>query len=460
MPNPSKPGDVIPEDVIKDLRKSEATKVKVAITDIDGVLRGKVMHIDKFISAVESGFGFCNVVFGWDVADVCLDNVAYTGWHSGYPDAKVNLDLSTYRRVPWDDNVPFFLGDFVDETDRPLPLCPRQLLKQILAQAEVAGLFPMIGVEFEWFNFRETPHTLAEKTGHSPEPLTPGMFGYSLHRSGLEHDYFNAIYDCMADFDVPIEGLHTETGPGVYEAAIQAGEALETADRAVLFKSGVKELANRFGFVASFMARWSDKLPGCSGHIHQSLRNADGVNLFHDADDSLRMSRTFRSYLAGQMRCLPEILPLFAPTVNSYKRLVPGYWAPTSVTWGRDNRTVCVRVIPGSEKSTRMELRVGGADINPYLAVAAAIASGLYGIENGLELEEPMVKGSGYDAPGAPPLPRSLDEAAERMGKSKIARELFGDCFVDHYVNTRRWEWREYQKAVTDWELKRYFEII
>ena len=449
-----------PEDVIKQIRRSEATKVKVAITDLDGVLRGKIIHVDKFLSAAESGFGFCNVVFGWDSSDQAYDNVEYTGWHTGYPDAKVNLDLSTYRTIPWDQQMPFFLGDFVDDQDRPLPICPRQLLKQILAQAEVAGMYPMVGVEFEWFNFRETAQSLSQKGFSSPEPLTPGMFGYSLLRSGQEREFFNALYDHMRDFDVPIEGIHTETGPGVYEAAIAAAEALEAADRAVLFKAGAKEIANRFGFTASFMARWHTQLPGCSGHIHQSLRNAENVNLFYDAADPLKMSSIFKSYLAGQMRCLPEILPLFAPTVNSYKRLVEGYWAPTRVTWGKDNRTVCMRVIPGSEKSTRLELRVGGADINPYLAVAAAIAAGLYGIENKLELTEPMVQGSGYQARDAKLLPRNLDEAAEAFHRSPVARELFGDRFVDHFAATRQWEWRQYQKAVTDWELKRYFEII
>ena len=449
-----------PEDVIKQIRRSEASKVKVAVTDLDGVLRGRFIHVDKFLAAAESGIGFCNVVFGWDLADRCYDNVEYTGRHTGYPDAKVNLDLSTYRLVPWDGNVPFVLGDFVDESDRPLPICPRQLLKQIVAQVEIAGLFPVVGLEFEWFNFRETPQTLAAKQGIAPEPLTPGMFGYSLLRSGYERDYFNAIYDQLRDFDVPIEGFHTETGPGVYEAAIVADDALEAADRAVLLKSGVKEIANRFGFVASFMARPNAQLPGCSGHIHQSLRSGDGVNVFYDGNDPLKMSPLFKSYLAGQMHCLPDILPLFAPNVNSYKRLVEGYWAPTRVTWGKDNRTVCMRVIPGSEKATRLELRVGGADINPYLAVAAAIAAGLYGIENKLTLDAPAVEGSAYQVREAVGLARDLRSATDRFHSSRIARELFGDKFVDHFAATRDWEWREYQRAVTDWELRRYFEII
>jgi glutamine synthetase len=448
------------EDVIKQIRKSDAHKIKVAVTDLDGVLRGKYVHVDKFLSAAESGFGFCNVVFGWDSSDACYDNVAYTGWHTGYPDAKVNLDLSTFRNVPWDNNVPFFLGDFVDDTDRPLPICPRQLLKQIIAQAEVAGLFPIVGLEFEWFNFRETPQSLAAKGFAKLEPLTPGMFGYSLLRSGNERTFFNELFDETKAFNVPLEGLHTETGPGVYEAAIACADALESADRAVLFKSAAKELAARHGYTASFMARWNTQLPGCSGHIHQSLKNAAGTNLFYDAGDPLRMSKLFKHYLAGQIKCLPEILPLFAPTVNSYKRLVEGYWAPTRTTWGKDNRTVCMRVIPGSDKSTRLETRLGGADINPYLGVAAALAAGLYGIENKLPLTDPMVEGNGYENKSATRLSRNLDEATEKFHASKIARELFGDKFVDHFANTRRWEWRQYQQSVTDWELKRYFEII
>jgi glutamine synthetase len=190
------------------------------------------------------------------------------------------------------------------------------------------------------------------------------------------------------------------------------------------------------------------------------LRDESGTNVFYDKNDPHKMSDTFRHYLAGVMHCLPEILPMLAPTVNSYKRLVEGYWAPTSVTWGIDNRTVALRVIPGSPKSTRLELRVGGSDINAYLGVAATLAAGLYGIENKLELKDAPVKGNGYAVEGAVKLPGDLYHAATKMKESTIAKELFGAEFVEHFANTRLWEWRESQKAVTDWELKRYFEII
>lgn len=449
-----------PVDVLNEIRASGATKVKVAVTDIDGVLRGKYLHIDKFLSSIDSGFGFCSVVLGWDSSDVCYDNVKFTGWHTGYPDAKAVLDLSTYRTVPWDNNVPFVLADFVDANDQPLSICPRQLLRKVIKEADAAGFEAMIGIEFEWFNFRETPQSLQVKGFADLEPLTPGMYGYSLLRSGLEGDFFNDIFDLLREFNIPIEGLHTETGPGVYEAAILAGQALETADRAVLFKSSVKELAGKYGYTASFMARWKNTLPGCSGHIHQSLKDRKGTNIFYDAADPLKMSPMFKNYLAGQIKYLPEILPMFAPTINSYKRLVEGYWAPTRANWGCDNRTTCLRVIPGSVKSTRLETRLGGADINPYLAVSAAMAAGLMGIKEKLPLTAKMVAGNGYQNTEGVRFSTNLSEAAELFHQSKAARTMFGDDFVDHYANTRRWEWREYQKAVTDWELRRYFEII
>ncbi len=449
-----------PADVINEIRSLHVPKVKVAVTDVDGILRGKYLLKEKFLKAAEGGMGFCNVVLGWDCNDQVYDNTTYTGWHTGYPDAAVRLDLSTYRRVPWDNQVPFFLGEFVDGKGAPLGVCPRQLVKRAIGRAKSAGFEPQIGVEYEWFNFRETPQTLDQKNHQSPEPLTPGMFGYSILRSSLNRPFFNALMDQMLDFRIPIEGLHTETGPGVIEAALLYSEALEAADRAVLFKTAVKEIAYQHQILPSFMARWNTKLPGSGGHIHQSLLNTDGTNAFFDDKDPNKMSAIFKSYLAGQMHCLPEILPLFAPNVNSFKRLVEGYWAPTRVLWAIDNRSAAFRVIPGGKNGTRLETRVGGADINAYLAVGAAIASGMYGIENKLTLKDEPVTGNAYKVEKGVRLPKNLLEATEKFERSAIARELFGAEFVEHFAKSREWEWRQSQQAVTDWELKRYFEII
>ncbi len=447
-------------NIVEALRKSTIGKVKVAVADIDGILRGKYLHRDKFFSAVESGFGFCDVVLGWDSGDQCYDNTKLTGWHHGFPDALARIDVGTYRTVPWDGGVPFFLGNFVTADGKAHPLCPRQTLKRVLKRGEKLGFTAMVGAEYEFFNFAETPQTWAEKKGVGPTPVSPGMFGYSLLRANLNRDYFNALMDEMALFGVPIEGLHTETGPGVYEAALVYSEALEAADRAILFKAGAKEIGARFGIMPSFMAKWSAQYPGCSGHLHQSL--SDGSkNLFHDAKGRHGgMSKLFESYLAGQVAGLMELAPMYWPTINSYKRLVDGFWAPVKPTWGVDNRTASFRVIAGSPKSTRLETRCPGADMNPYLAAAAVIAAGLNGIEKGMRLTAKPITGTNQGAENVARAPRTLIETTRVFRESKLARDWFGDDFVDHFAATREWEWRQWLDAVTDWELKRYFEII
>ncbi|MBA2962489.1 MULTISPECIES: glutamine synthetase family protein [Ramlibacter] len=448
-----------PHPALAALKKDGATKVKVAVSDIDGVLRGKYLHIDKFEGAADGGFGFCDVVFGWDMLDTCYDNTSVTGWQHGYPDALARIDLGTARHVPWDGNVPFFLGEFVSADGAPHPVCPRQTLKRVLARADKLGFAPMTGMEFEWFNFRETPQTWAAKRGQPPDPITPGMFGYSLLRMADNPGFFNALMDEMLAFNVPIEGLHTETGPGVMEVALGFSTALEQADRAILFKTGAREIGKRFGIMPSFMAKWSQQYPGCSGHIHQSL--SDGkTNLFFGADNPRRMSPLFESYLAGQVACLMEFAPLFWPTINSYKRLVDGFWAPVKPSWGIDNRTASFRVIAGSPKATRLETRCPGADVNPYLAMAAVIAAGLHGVEQGLKLTAPPITGTNQGAEDIPRAPRSLIETTRVFRNSAIARDWLGDTFVDHFAATREWEWRQWQDGVTDWELRRYFEII
>lgn len=447
-------------DALERLRRAAPAKVKVAVADIDGILRGKYLDPEKFCSAAEGALSFCDVVLGWDSGDQTYDNAQLTGWHTGYPDALVRIDLATQRNVPWDGDVPFFLGDFVLADGAPHPACPRQLLKGVLARAERMGFTAMVGAEYEFFNFRETPATWAAKNGQPPEPITPGMFGYSLLRMNANREYFNALMDECKRFGIPIEGLHTETGPGVYEAAIQFSTALEACDRALLFKTAAKEIGARFGIMPSFMAKWSERYPGCSGHLHQSL--SDGKkNLFHDPKGRHGgMSKLFESYLAGQVKYLMELAPMYWPTVNSYKRLVDGFWAPVKPTWGVDNRTASFRVLPGSPKATRLETRCPGADMNPYLAAAAVLAAGLAGIEQKLKLESPPVTGTNVGAEDIPRAPRTLMETTRIFRDSGFAREWFGDAFVDHYAATRDWEWRQSLDVVTDWERRRYFEII
>ena len=444
-------------EIIEYVKQHPSGKVKIAFTDIDGILRGKYISTGKFLSVCESTTGFCDVIFGWDAGDVAYDNSQFTGWHTGYPDAPAKIDLTAFRKIPWENDVPFFIGDFIDAEGQPSAVCPRQLLKKVLAEAEALGYTPFFSQEFEWYNFAESPQSANEKGFRNLLPLTPGMFGYSVLRSTLKNSFFSDLFAHLKKFDVPLEGLHTETGPGTYEAAITHSGVLEAADRAVLFKTAVKEIAYKHDIMASFMAKINENLPGCGGHVHQSLWKKD-ENVFYDVRE--KASEVMKQYIAGQLFCLPHILPMFAPTINSYKRLVEGAWAPTTITWGFDNRTVALRVLAGSKNSCRLETRVVGADVNPYLAMAACLASGLYGIKNKLELKQPATVGNGYRDYSNGTLPHTLAEATSAMKSSSMSREIFGEGFVEHFVATREWEWKQHLKAVTDWEYKRYFEII
>jgi len=432
--------------------------VKVGATDIDGILRGKYMSRAKFLSALENGFGFCDVVLGWDCQDQLYDNVKYTGWHTAYPDAPVRILPESCRELPLENNELFFLCEFAPPAD---PVCPRALLRRVLERAGSMGFSAYAGFEYEVFFFKETPESVREKNYRNLTPMAPGWFGYSLIRNSTGADFYREMLKFCDAMDMGLEGLHEETGAGVIEAAIAFDNALASADKSVLFKTFIKVLAQHHQMMATFMAKWSRDWPGQSGHIHLSLKNKSGDPVFYDASAAHTMSETMRHFVGGQQALLPELLAMVSPTVNSYTRLIPGFWAPTDSTWGVENRTTALRVIPGSAKSQRVEYRIAAADANPYVILTAALASGLYGIEHKIE-PGPMVEGNAYAKkfPDKLALPRTLWESAQRLKKSKMAREWFGDDFVDHFSASREWEEREFRKHITDWELARYFEII
>jgi glutamine synthetase len=432
--------------------------VKVGVFDIDGVMRGKYMSRAKFISALASGYGFCDVVLGWDCQDQLYDNVKFTGWHTGYPDAPVRILPETCRPLPFEDDNLLFLSEFTGQAEQ---VCPRALLRRVIDKAAKLGFRPYAGFEYEVFFFDETPESIRAKHYRDLKPMAPGWFGYSVIRNSTAAEFYRQMLATCDAMDFGIEGLHEETGPGVIEAAIAFDGALASADKAALFKTFVKVLAQRNNMMATFMAKWSRDWPGQSGHIHLSLQDSGGNAVFHDAGQPHQMSQTMRHFVGGQQKLLPELLAMVAPTVNSYTRLIPGFWAPTDSTVGVENRTCALRVIPGSAKSQRVEYRVAAADANPYIILAAALGSGLWGIENRIE-PEPFVEGNAYDHefPEHLALQRTLWEAAQRLKQSRMAREYFGDAFVDHFAATREWEEREFRKHITDWELARYFEII
>ncbi|THC99629.1 hypothetical protein EYZ11_000896 [Aspergillus tanneri] len=466
------------------------TRVKLAGVDVDGMLRGKLICKKKFLSTVADGFGFCSVVFGWDMHDrTYYKELAISNKDNGYRDLVAVPDLSSFRRIPWENNVPFFLVSFLDpDTRQPVCACPRGLLRTALRKAEAAGYRAMAGAEYEFYQFRvpqeySSPERSASSTVaflkdnpvESLPSLTEGMFAYSLTRPIHNQDYYYGVFDACEQFNCEIEGWHTESGPGVFEAALQFGEAKEMADKAGLFKFVVKSIGTKHGITPTFMAKPREGLPGNSGHMHISLVTSDGQNAFLRSNpdpsppyaDVAHLSDLGRHFLAGVLTGLPDIMPLFAPTVNSYKRLVENFWAPVTVSWGLEHRAASIRVISpptASPKATRLEVRVPGADANPHFVLAAVVALGWRGVEKKLAIPvPPLSKGEEMGGTGdqGVRLAKSLREAtAAFMRPDSVAREVFGDAFVDHFGGTREHEARLWEDAVTDWEVRRYIETV
>ncbi|MCJ1237551.1 hypothetical protein MMC14_005538 [Varicellaria rhodocarpa] len=491
MPDTLKPKSEVTVNSLPELLWNDS-KVKIAGVDIDGILRGKLMSKKKFLSVAKDGFGFCSVVFGWDMHDqTYFKELKISNNENGYRDLIAVPDLRSFRRIPWEDDVPFFLVSFLDpDTLKPLSACPRGLLKTTAEKLGSQGLRAMAGAEYEFFQFRAPSHPnvpssernssstarfLKENPVNALPPLTEGMFGYSLTRPVHNQDYYYGIYDTCEKFKCGIEGWHTESGPGVFEAALEFGEIQQMADKASLFKYVVKSMGSKFGITPCFMAKPREGLPGNSGHMHVSIVDKSGKNLFHRGSkdenpkypDLAHLSDMGRHFLAGLLDGLPDVMPIVAPTVNSYKRLVENFWAPVTVSWGLEHRAASIRLITpptASPKATRFEVRVAGADANPFLVLSAILALGWRGVEKKLEIGVPPL-GKGEDVGGASDkgarLAKSLKEATTQfMRKESVAREVFGDEFVEHFGGTREHEIRLWDEAVTDWEVRRYIETV
>ncbi|MCG8418613.1 MAG: glutamine synthetase family protein [Proteobacteria bacterium] len=457
-------GQLSANEIIQELKERGSRRIKLGITDTDGVLRGKYLALDKFESVAASSAGFCDCIFGWDVDDQLYDNGRFSSWDKGFPDTPYRIDLDTIRTLPYEDNVAFFLAELVPpEGDEFHPICPRNVLSRVVKKAVESGFTPTMAFEYEFFLFDENPHSVREKGYRNLKSFTPGNFGYSVLRNSVHSDLHEDLLDFCEAMEMPLEGYHTETGPGVMEAALQRADRIEGADRAVLFKTFSKVYFQRQDLMPTFMAKWSPDYPGQSGHLHLSLADPAGESSFFDRGGIATMSKTMEHFVAGMVTYMREVCAMVAPTINSYTRLVKGAWAPTTATWGVDNRTCAVRVIPGTPGSQRVEYRLAGAEGNPYLVAAAALASGLAGIEEKLELIPP-VKGNAYQVEESVPperqLPATLRQATAAFTASELSRNSFGDEFVEHYAATRDWETREFERAITDWELARYFEII
>ena len=444
--------------------------VKIGTPDIEGVFRGKRVAAHHFLNSLEDGFGQCDVLFGWDIAENVLPNLKVSNWEHGFADIVLRPDLSTFSVVPWEENVASCVCDTWTEHGDPLTVSPRYVLSKVVDRAKSMGYTAFAASELEFRFFREDQMSLRAKDfGPNLTPLNPGMNCYSISQSSADDHLLSRVARMMRDFGIEIEGYNREHGPGMYEMNLRYAPALTAADNTMLFKTSVKEICHQENLTACFMAKWNDQEDGSSGHSHMSLWDISGDrNLFWEQDAEGHMSTLMRQFLAGVLDKLPEFMAVYAPVINSYKRYIEGTWAPLNTTWGLENRTCSIRIINSGKRAIRVENRVPGADANFYLVFAATLASGLYGIERKLELP-PSLDGNAYDQATISQaaernhirsLARNLTTATDMLERSEIAKEYLGEEFIEHYVATRRWEIKEYEKAVTNWDRRRYLELI
>jgi glutamine synthetase len=456
---------------VKSLIEEEAIEyIKIGAPDMEGVYRGKRVASRFFLDSLEDGFAQCDVLFGWDIAENVLPDLKVSNWQRGFADFVMKPDLTTFSLVPWEQGVASCICDLSTEQGEPVVVSPRYVLNMVIERARSLGFEPMAAAELECRYFRETQVSLREKDfGPNLTPLNPGMNCYAISQASADDHLIGHVARMMRAYGIEIEGYNREHGPGMYEMNIRYTDALTAADRTMLFKSGIKEICHQLGYTVSFMAKWNDQEDGSSGHSHISLwdRNRER-NLFWEEAAEAHMSPVMRQFMAGVVRKMPEFMAFYAPVINSYKRYIEGTWAPLNTTWGMDNRTCAVRVINNGKRAIRIENRVPGSDANFYLVFAATLASGLYGIEHKLELPA-RLDGNAYDAAtvvkareegSISPLARNLTTATDLLERSAVAREYLGEDFVEHFVATRRWEVKEYERAVTNWERRRYLELI
>ncbi|MER5221043.1 glutamine synthetase family protein [Streptomyces flaveus] len=450
------------ESISEFIKKNGIHTFKIGAVDLDGLWRGKRISSEYFLNGVwRDGTFLCNILFGWDLQDEPITELAYTGAHTGFPDINLRPDLSTLSVVPWEPGTASVICDVFERDGQSLDLSPRNVLKSVADRSKALGYQPIAAYEFEFYLFQGTARQLAGRGWRDLETLSEGHHTYSVYRDTGTEFIIGEVRRQLAEYGISIEASNSEHGPGQFEVNIHYSDAVKAADNAMLFKHTVKELAARHGLTASFMAKVNPAWAGSSGHMHQSLLSPDGTPAFANPSDPGRLSDVGNGYLAGLVEHAADLTAIYLPNINSYKRTSAGDWAPTGVSWGLDNRTVAIRSIPGSGGSARIENRIAGADANPYLVIAASLAAGLDGIEQGISLP-PAVEGDGYTLPPTRSnlLPTTLSSAIDQFEASVFARKAFGDRFVDHYADLRRWEVKKFASAVTEWEIARYLEHI
>jgi glutamine synthetase len=428
--------------------------VVLAIVDLQGRLQGKRFDAQYFVDEVVAhGTEGCNYLLAVDVDMNTVGGYSMSSWESGYGDLVMAPDFATLRRVPWQPGTALLIGDAQWHDGSPIVQSPRQILRKQLDRLAERGWQAMVGTELEFILFDDTYESAWTKRYEGLTPSNQYNVDYSILGTSRVEPLLRAIRLGMRDAGLQVESAKGECNAGQHEIAFKFDEALKTCDNHSVYKNGAKEIAAQHGSALTFMAKYNER-EGNSCHIHLSLRGTDGTPVFA-GDRPGGVSALFEHFLAGQIAGMRELSYFFAPNINSYKRYQAGSFAPTAVMWGHDNRTTALRVV-GHGPSLRFENRVPGGDVNPYLAVAAMIAAGLYGLEHELPLEEPFA-GNAYES-DAPRVPSTLQEAADLLAHSALARESLGGDVVDHYANTARIELTAFNAAVTDWERIRSFE--
>ena len=451
-------GKLTLEELRAAVASGEIDTVLAAQIDMQGRLMGKRFHAEFFCESAYKETHSCNYLQATDMEMNTVEGFKSTSWEAGYGDYTMKPDLSTLRRIPWLEGTALVLCDMFDHhTHEEVPHSPRAILKKQVARLEAMGMKAFMATELEFFLFKQSYEEAHAQGYRNLDVISPYNEDYHIFQTTKEEGVMRAIRNGLNGADIPVENSKGEADAGQEEINVRYAEALTMADRHVLIKNGCKEIAWAKGHAISFLAKWHYDHAGNSSHVHQSLWSLDGTPLFFDPDAKYGMSELMQNYVAGLLAHADEITCFLAPYINSYKRFVAGTFAPTKSVWSMDNRTAGFRVCGDDTKAVRVECRIGGADLNPYLAMAALLAAGIDGIEKKMALE-PEFKGDAYGGTDVREIPATLREATTALDGSTMLRSAFGDEVIDHYVHAARWEQIEYDRRVTDWEVNRGFE--
>lgn len=434
--------------------------VATVFTDLYGRLLGKRLDIDFFLENYEHGIGACTYLLSTDMPMNTLDDFEFSNWQTGNGDMLLLPDLNTLRIADWLDSTVIVICDVIDEHTRELvPIAPRSLLKAQIKRLAEHDLTAKAGSELEYYTFEKSYLENQQQNYQALEPVGLVAEDYHMLQGTREEFFHGRIRRHLKASGIPVENSKGECGPGQHELNVKYQDILTMADNHILYKQCMKEVADQLGVSVTFMAKYNRQQVGSSGHLHVSLwRDNDNAFVGEKDYSTLKASPIFANFLAGWIKYTPEMMPFFASTINSYKRYQAGSWAPTSLAWSLDNRSAGFRIV-GHGPSLRIECRLPGADVNPYLAYSGALAAGIEGINKELNLPQPF-NGNAYQADEKLHVPKSLAMATDAMQHSAFAQKVFGKKVLKHYITFYRYELEAFNQAVTDWELQRYFEQI